>query len=105
MGAVAKISSIHVNVWMGNYSKVDMAVRFLETAFGIRPETDREKILFVGDSPNDEPMFAHYPNACAVANIVRYKNLLEKEPSWVSNAECADGFTEIVDTLLTLRSR
>ncbi|GAB1483679.1 HAD-IIB family hydrolase [Treponema sp.] len=104
-GAIAKVSSIHVNVWMGSYDKLSMAELFLSSCFGYDPSRDLEKVLFVGDSPNDEPMFAQFPLACAVANIHRYKGLIKKLPVFVSEAECGDGFAEIASILLKRRNQ
>lgn len=102
-GAVAKVSSIHVNVWMGSYDKLSMAERFLSRRFGWRTGTDDGQVVFVGDSPNDEPMFARFPLACAVANIRRYAGLVRSLPAYVAEAECGEGFAEIVSVLLERR--
>jgi HAD superfamily hydrolase (TIGR01484 family) len=107
-GALAKISSIHVNAWMGVYDKLSMAVRFLADRFGyddtrLEDGGDRERVVFVGDSPNDEPMFAHFPLACAVANIHRYAGLIKNEPAFVTRHECGKGFAELVSVLLEKR--
>jgi hydroxymethylpyrimidine pyrophosphatase-like HAD family hydrolase len=108
-GARAKVSSIHVNIWMGDYDKLSMTERFLSGRFGwrggagSRAAADRE-VLFVGDSPNDEPMFARFPLACAVANIRRYEGMVKHLPAFVASGECGDGFAEIAETLLILRS-
>jgi hydroxymethylpyrimidine pyrophosphatase-like HAD family hydrolase len=102
-GAIAKVSSIHVNVWMGAYDKLSMAERFLADRFGWDSGTELDRVVFVGDSPNDEPMFAHFPMACAVANIRRYESLVKKLPAFVAEAECGEGFAEIADTLLERR--
>jgi HAD superfamily hydrolase (TIGR01484 family) len=79
-GAMAKISSIHVNVWMGNYDKLSMTEHFLAKRFGWKgegaspgPASAAGEVLFAGDSPNDEPMFARFPLACGVANVDRYR--------------------------------
>ncbi|GMO44400.1 MAG: HAD-IIB family hydrolase [Termitinemataceae bacterium] len=98
-GAQAKISSIHVNVWLGNYDKVTMAELLLQRLSGKLIE-----VLFVGDSPNDEPMFRRFPLACAVANINKYSAYITHLPAFVATRECADGFAEITDTLLALRA-
>ncbi|MDR0457367.1 MAG: HAD hydrolase family protein [Treponema sp.] len=97
-GAVAKISSIHINIWMGNYDKLSMAERFLTERFGW--QGDVSEVLFMGDSPNDEPMFAHFPLACAVANIRRYQGLITTLPAFVAAQEGGDGFAEIAETVL-----
>ena len=102
-GAHAKISSIHVNVWMGNYDKLSMAETFLSKRFGWERGTGDREVVFVGDSPNDEPMFARFPLACAVANVMRYTSLIKNLPAFVSTAECGDGFAEIAGTILGMR--
>lgn len=102
-GAIAKISSIHVNVWMGQYDKLSMARRVLAELFGWDEGTELEEVAFVGDSPNDEPMFAHFPLACAVANIRRYAGLLAREPAYVARAECGEGFAEVAEAILEKR--
>ncbi|PKL05796.1 MAG: HAD family phosphatase [Spirochaetae bacterium HGW-Spirochaetae-9] len=103
-GARAKVSSIHVNAWMGNYDKLGMAIRYLAARFGYDDVRDRASVVFVGDSPNDEPMFEHFPLACGVANVRRYESLMRVQPAFVAAKEYGAGFAEIVDTLLALRS-
>jgi HAD superfamily hydrolase (TIGR01484 family) len=97
-GAVAKISSIHVNVWMGDYDKLSMAGRFLRERFGW--QGDPNEVFFVGDSPNDEPMFARFLSSCAVANIRDFIHLIKSPPEFVAEKEGGEGFAEIADTLL-----
>jgi HAD superfamily hydrolase (TIGR01484 family) len=99
-GAIAKISSIHVNIWMGNYDKLSMAERFLKERFDWNG--DLTEVFFVGDSPNDEPMFARFP-ACAVANIRRFQNLITTPPTFVTAQEGGDGFAEFAEILLARR--
>jgi HAD superfamily hydrolase (TIGR01484 family) len=103
-GARAKVSSIHVNIWMGDYDKLSMTERFLAKRFGWRGGAlaDRE-VLFAGDSPNDEPLFARFPLACAVANIRRYEGLVKRLPAYAASKECGEGFAEIAETLLERR--
>jgi HAD superfamily hydrolase (TIGR01484 family) len=104
-GAVAKVSSIHVNIWMGKYNKLSMAERFLSSRFGWQSGERNLEVVFAGDSPNDEPMFARFPLACAVANIRRYKELIKHEPAYVASQDCGEGFAEIAHTILEKRSR
>ena len=102
-GAIAKISSIHVNAWMGIYDKLTMAEAFLAARFGYNPALDLEKVAFAGDSPNDEPMFAHFPTSCGVANVLRYINLMRALPRFVASRECGEGFSEFARTLISRR--
>jgi HAD superfamily hydrolase (TIGR01484 family) len=102
-GAVARISSIHVNIWMGDYNKLSMVERFLAGRFGWKPGAEDREVLFVGDSPNDEPMFARLPLTCAVSNIKRYTDFIKHKPAFVASKECGDGFAEIVEVFLEKR--
>ncbi|MDR1636200.1 MAG: HAD-IIB family hydrolase [Treponema sp.] len=104
-GAQAKVSSIHVNVWMGRYDKLSMAESFLSRRFGWRPGAGDRELVFAGDSPNDEPMFARFPLACAVANVRKYEKLIKRLPAFVASRECGDGFAEIAETILERRRR
>lgn len=104
LGAVAKVSSIHVNAWMGSYDKLSMAEDFLASRFGWDPEADLDRVVFVGDSPNDEPMFARFPLACGVANVRRYGALISRPPAYVASKECGEGFAEIARELLAKRA-
>src|SRR5690349_11973006 len=67
-GLTAKVSSIHVNGWFGGYDKLSTTRLMMSEDFGIDLEHDREAFVFAGDSPNDQPMFAYFPNAVGVAN-------------------------------------
>ncbi len=104
-GATAKVSSIHVNGWFGSYDKLSMARRLLAEAFGIDAEADRASIVFAGDSPNDQPMFGHFPHAVGVANVLDFADRLGQKPAWVTSARGARGFVELADALLEARGR
>ncbi|MDR2536134.1 MAG: HAD-IIB family hydrolase [Treponema sp.] len=102
-GAVAKVSSIHINIWMGTYNKLSMTERFLIRRFNWIPGIGDKEALFIGDSPNDEPMFVRFPLTCAVANIRRYESLIQHFPMFVASKECGGGFAEIAETILAKR--
>ncbi|MBU0927377.1 MAG: HAD-IIB family hydrolase [Spirochaetes bacterium] len=102
-GAVAKVSSIHVNAWFGAYDKLSMAELFLTKRFDYDPSIDRAAVMYFGDSPNDEPMFGHFPLSCGVANVGQYSALLTRPPKFVTKRPFGYGFAEGVDVLLRLR--
>ena len=102
-GAQAKVSSIHVNGWFGDYDKLAMSRRLLEGRFGIGPDAAREQVLFVGDSPNDAPMFAHFVHTVGVANVRDFAGRLAAEPAWVTEARGGAGFAELAAALLEAR--
>ena len=99
-GAQAKVSSIHVNGWFGNYDKLTMSLRFLEKEFGVLPEEAKKVCGFSGDSPNDEPMFAYFPHSFAVANINNFIDQIKNKPTYVSKQRGGHGFTEIAKAIL-----
>ncbi|MEE8409416.1 MAG: HAD-IIB family hydrolase [Myxococcota bacterium] len=102
-GAKAKISSIHVNGWFGDYDKLSMVRIFCSEVWDLDIEAARDEYIFCGDSPNDEAMFEFFPNACAVANIAPFKDRMTHLPRYVAAREGGDGFAEIVDLILALR--
>jgi HAD superfamily hydrolase (TIGR01484 family) len=103
-GAAAKISSIHVNAWFGTHDKLTMSRRFLAEAFDIESENDIGKIAYCGDSPNDAPMYAYFPNGIGVANIRPYVKHMAHLPAYVTEAEGGHGFAEFSETLLRTRT-
>lgn len=102
-GAVAKISSIHVNGWYGSYDKLTMSRRFATERLNLDIDKDRNKIVFCGDSPNDSPMFEFFPHSCGVANVQDFDGKMENYPTYVSKERGGAGFVEIANVLLNAR--
>jgi HAD superfamily hydrolase (TIGR01484 family) len=105
-GATYKISSIHVNCWYGDFDKVRGVRRFLADAE--RNPTGGEmqdRITFIGDSPNDEPLFEALDHSIAVANIRAFLDRLHHLPAYVTDGESAAGFSEAVRTILEKRNQ
>jgi hypothetical protein len=99
-GLTAKVSSIHVNGWFGNYDKLTTARALFSGCFGVDLDAARAHYVFVGDSPNDAPMFGFFPHAVGVANIRDFSGRLAHEPAYVTTAAAGAGFVELVDFLL-----
>jgi len=104
-GAHARLSSIHVNTWFGDYDKRRGFEGWLaQGAPGVRsvvPEPD--EWLFIGDSPNDEPLFASFRHSVGVANLARFLPLLETPPHWLTNGSSGAGFCEMAGRLIAAR--
>jgi HAD superfamily hydrolase (TIGR01484 family) len=96
-GLTAKVSSIHVNGWFGDYDKLSTARRLFTERFGLDLDVDNRNVAFVGDSPNDAPMFAFFENSVGVANVRRFPGL---QPKYVTEAEAGAGFAELASHLL-----
>jgi len=99
-GANAKISSIHVNGWFGNYDKLSMTRIMFREIFQEDLEAVKETVMFSGDSPNDGPMFDYFPHAVGVANISEFKDRLSSRPAWIASQPAGYGFVELVEMLL-----
>jgi hypothetical protein len=102
-GLTAKASSIHVNGWFGGYDKLSTAMLMLAEDFGIDADARRDEFVFAGDSPNDQPMFAFFPNAVGVANVREMAAMMQSLPAWVTPSAGASGFAELAETLLAAR--
>ena len=101
-GATAKVSSVHVNGWFGTYDKLSMTRLMTRECLNSGLDTEKERFIFVGDSPNDVDMFAYFPNAVGVANVRDFLPLAS-EPRYVTERRCGEGFAELADTLLSVR--
>ena len=99
-GLHAKVSSIHVNGWFGDYDKLAMSRRLFENEFAFDLDRDRDAVVYVGDSPNDAPMFDFFPRSIGVANIRRFAALIATPPKYMTRTSFGAGFAEAVAHLL-----
>jgi len=99
-GASAKVSSIHVNGWFGSYDKLSMTKIMFKEVFKTDLDAIKETIIFVGDSPNDEPMFEYFPNAVGVANVLSFQDRLTFKPAWITKGKGGIGFAQLVKILI-----
>ena len=102
-GLTAKISSIHVNGWLGSYDKLSTTKLFLRERFDIDLDLHKAEFVFVGDSPNDQPMFGYFPHSVGVANVKNFLDLISSRPAYVTEAVCGAGFTEFAHVILVSR--
>ena len=102
-GAQAKVSSIHVNGWFGDYDKLSMTKTLFAREFSLQLQGDNTQVLFIGDSPNDEPMFEFFSYSVGVANIQKQLHRLTHRPKFVTPSEGGAGFVEMARQLLVAR--
>jgi hypothetical protein len=102
-GMTAKISSIHVNGWFGRYDKLGMTRTLMQERFAVDLDARRSDFVFVGDSPNDAPMFRYFPLSVGVANVRAFRERLEHPPAYVTEAASGAGFVEAAERLLAAR--
>jgi HAD superfamily hydrolase (TIGR01484 family) len=102
-GMTAKVSSIHVNGWFGHHDKLSMTRALVEELWGLDLDGGREGFAYAGDSPNDVPMFGHFPYSVGVANVREFAARMEVMPRFVTNARSGEGFAELAARLIALR--
>jgi HAD superfamily hydrolase (TIGR01484 family) len=102
-GAHAKVSSIHVNGWFGDYDKLSTTKVMMAELFGVDLAREAEHYVFSGDSPNDSPMFGFFPNAVGVANVRDFADAMPNLPRWVTTARSGAGFVELARVLIAAR--
>jgi HAD superfamily hydrolase (TIGR01484 family) len=94
--------------WSFTYSTVQCHIMSIEQnkAAGLKrvlgrsfPGVDFDRIVTVGDSPNDESLFG-FEQSVGVANVRRYVTQLTQLPTYVTQAEEGAGFCELVDRVL-----
>ncbi|MES1163184.1 MAG: HAD family hydrolase, partial [Rhizobacter sp.] len=100
-GMNATISSIHVNGWFGDHTKLSGAAwivqRLLERTW------NADDWVYVGDSTNDQLMFGHFPLSVGVANLMEFAEVLTTWPSYLTEGTRGAGFAEIAERLLRPR--
>jgi len=99
-GMTAKVSSIHVNGWFGAYDKLTTTRMLMREEFRLDLDARRAELVFVGDSPNDAPMFEFFPHSVGVANVRRFADCLLAPPKYVTAREAGAGFAELAAFLL-----
>jgi HAD superfamily hydrolase (TIGR01484 family) len=106
MGAHAKLSSVHVNTWFGNYDKQRMMQFWLQNNLpGAQKKiTEMDSWIYIGDSPNDAPAFAFFKYSVGVANLCKYFDRLTNFPTWLTTQESGAGFAELAQKLISVKN-
>jgi HAD superfamily hydrolase (TIGR01484 family) len=102
-GATAKVSSIHVNGWFGNFDKLSGCRAMVQEIWGENLDDAAGCYAFFGDSANDEPMFEFFPLSFGVANVKRFLPRMSAHPTWITPSCGGTGFAEGVQALLESR--
>jgi HAD superfamily hydrolase (TIGR01484 family) len=100
-----KVSSIHVNFWLGSFDKLTGVRLYLSGEAIGTLESLAEQVVFIGDSPNDEPLFAGFAHSVAVGNLRRFLPRLVHVPEFLTERDSAEGFREAADAILARRAR
>jgi hypothetical protein len=103
-GMNATVSSIHINGWYGDHSKLSGARWIVRHLFGRDLDAEIDRWVYVGDSTNDVVMFEHFPHSVGVANIRRFESELSHPPRYITGGERGAGFAEVAQALLAPRA-
>jgi HAD superfamily hydrolase (TIGR01484 family) len=104
-GMHATVSSIHINGWYGEHTKLTGARWIVQRLFARDIEGERGHWVYVGDSTNDQLMFGHFPLSVGVANLLRFAEDLTVWPAYLTRAERGAGFAEVAASLVAARSQ
>ncbi len=94
-------SSIHLHLSFDRHDKASGAVAFLARSLGEDGTRALRTFAFVGDSDNDAPAFAAFRTSVGVANLRTTASL---RPRYLTEGASAEGFVELGERLLELRS-
>lgn len=103
-GLTATVSSIHINGWLGSHDKWQGACWAVQSVFGRDLAAERARWLYVGDSTNDQAMFARLELSVGVANLKQFAPQLHTWPRYLAQGERGEGFAEVVSAVLAARA-
>jgi hydroxymethylpyrimidine pyrophosphatase-like HAD family hydrolase len=102
-GLNATVSSIHVNAWFGDHTKLSAAHWMLRRLFGRELAPEMARWVYVGDSTNDQAMFGAFALSVGVANLQRFAAQLTTWPAYITAGERGAGFAEVAQAVLAAR--
>jgi HAD superfamily hydrolase (TIGR01484 family) len=97
-GMNATVSSIHINGWFGEHTKLTGARWIVRRLLAI--ELDARRWAYVGDSANDQLMFGHFPLSVGVANLMECAEALTVWPAYITQGARGAGFAEVARRLV-----
>ena len=103
-GMTATVSSIHVNGWYGEHGKPSGARWMVQRLLGRELDAERDRWIYVGDSTNDQAMFATFPLSVGVANLRDFADRLTQWPAYITRHDRGRGFIEVAERLLEARA-
>lgn len=93
-GAVAKVSSIHVNGWWGAFDKSQGLTGLLSL---VSWSLYFDDVIYFGDSPNDAPLFDVAQVSVGVANLKAFDaDNSWKRPKFLTSKKSSEGVLEAI---------
>lgn len=103
-GCSTTVNSLWVLGWLGVYDKLSMARKLLAERFDFDLLSDPDAVFYVGDSLNDEPMFAALPLTAGVSTVRDYLPRMQTAPTWITDRPGGLGFADVARVLLQART-
>ena len=103
-GMNATVSSIHINGWFGEHTKLSGARWIVQRLLGRALDDETARWVYVGDSTNDQLMFGHFPLSVGVANLMHFADKLHTWPAYLTAGERGHGFAEVARALISPRA-
>lgn len=103
-GYQTAVSSIHIHAYTPENRKADGVYPLMQHAFAMDRETVHTRAAFIGDSPNDESLFASVPVSVGVANVRSSLDKIATPPAYVCASERGAGFVEFAQRLIVART-
>lgn len=103
-GMNATVSSIHINGWFGEHTKLSGARWIVQRLLQRDLAAERERWVYVGDSTNDQLMFGYFTLSVGVANLMDFASALTTWPRYLTEGARGAGFEEVAQRLLSSRS-
>jgi hypothetical protein len=62
-----------------------------------------KNIIYIGDSPNDSPMFECFESTVGVKSVMNYEGLIDTYPKYITKEDEGYGFVELIKFLISTR--
>lgn len=92
-------STVQCHIKLASQDKATGLKRVLEKFYS---DLNQNQVITIGDSPNDESMFAvdKFPLSVGVANILHYRDKMLQLPQYVTQSSEFTGFLELIQHLI-----
>lgn len=97
-GANTGKSSIHLNIWYGDYNK-QKGLKIFMNESGIEDDVLKEKAIYLGDSLNDESVFDFIPLSFGVGQVEEKRDLFTFLPKYIASGHGGEGFFQVLNHL------
>jgi HAD superfamily hydrolase (TIGR01484 family) len=103
-GARTTMSSVHIHASFEVDDKASGLLRLGAQLLGCDEGQARSRVAYLGDSGNDAPAFAAFPQSFGVANVAAHVAKFSVPPRYVATQAMGLGFVEIVTRLVEARA-